>query len=460
IAFMSLREDDWQLRLEEQEIYTVRVNTKKLSVWKTPVGPKEGLSWSPDGTRIAWFGHQRPYHSWGAVGYLLNIADRKGNHRTYGQELDRTAYPLTLGDITPAFIVNSPVWSPDGNSVYYIISSKGRQPIMRADINRDSVESVVPETTVAVTFSLHFPTRTGVYHGASLASPDELMQFSLNTGKVKAFTTLNRRFVATRDFSPAEEIKFRNGEQELQGWLVKPPDFNTAKRYPLILNIHGGPRCQYGRTFYHEMQVLAAAGYVVVYTNPRGSQGYGEAFADAITGKWGEPAMSDLMAAVDYVLSLGFTDESKMGVTGGSYGGYMTNWIVTHTDRFAAAVTQRSVSNLSSMFGNSDVGWDMAHEFGGPPWENHEVYRKWSPITFIDRCHTPLLIIHSENDLRCNIEQDDQMFLSLKFLKREVEYVRFPEEFHGLSRHGRPDRREARLKFIIDWFDRYLKAGE
>ncbi|NOZ75194.1 MAG: S9 family peptidase, partial [FCB group bacterium] len=357
IAFISFREEDWQLRLEEQEIYTVRVNTGELNTWKTPKGPKEGLSWSPDGKQIAYLGHQQPYHSWGSIGYLLNIADRKGTHRTFGKQLDRTAYPLTLGDITPAFTVNSPVWSPDGQAVYYIISANGRQPIMKADLNRDSVEPVIPESEVAVTFTIHFPSNTGFYHGAFLERPDELVRFSLNNTNVRLFTRLNQRFVAGRDFYPAEEIRFQNGDQELQGWLVKPPDFDTSKKYPLILNIHGGPRCQYGRTFYHEMQVLAAAGYVVVYTNPRGSQGYGEAFADSITGRWGEPAMSDLMAAVDYVLSLGFTDKTRMGVTGGSYGGYMTNWIITHTDRFAAAVTQRSVSDLSSMFGNSDVGW-------------------------------------------------------------------------------------------------------
>ncbi len=205
------------------------------------------------------------------------------------------------------------------------------------------------------------------------------------------------------------------------------------------------------------MYVLAAAGYVVLYTNPRGSQGYGEAFADAITGKWAEPAMSDLMVAVDHVLAMGFVDEQRLGVTGGSYGGYMTNWIVTHTKRFGAAVTQRSVSDMSSMFGSSDIGWDMHYEFNGTPWSRPEVYRKWSPMSYIHRCRTPLLIIHSENDLRCNIEQGDQIYTALKYLRREVEYVRFPEEPHGLSRHGRPDRREARLKFILDWFNKYLK---
>ncbi|RMF08323.1 MAG: S9 family peptidase [Candidatus Neomarinimicrobiota bacterium] len=456
IAFISFREEDWQLRLEEQDIYSVSLEDGSLRKWSAPAGPKEGLSFSHDGRRLAYLGHQRPYHSWGSVGYLLNTVDREGKHRSYGQDLDRTAYPLTLGDITPAFALANPVWSQDDREIYYILSSEGGQPLVKTDLETGKTHPVTDPEQVVISFALDFRRERGVFHGARLDRPDELYRLSLKTGDMAPLTNLNP-FLRYRNWVPAQEHWFQNGEQRLQGWLVLPPDFDGSRRYPMILNIHGGPRCQYGRTFYHEMYVLAAAGYVVFYMNPRGSQGYGEAFADAITGQWGEPAMSDLMAGVDYVLSLGFVDANRLGVTGGSYGGYMTNWIVTHTDRFAAAVTQRCVSDLRSMFGNSDVGWDLAYEFGGPPWEEEDTYRHWSPITYIERCRTPLLIIHSENDLRCNIEQGDQMFTALKFLKRDVEYVRFPEEFHGLSRHGRPDRRQARLQWIVDWFNRYLQ---
>ncbi len=458
IAFISFRHADWQLRMEEQKIYTVPASSGDIREIPTPIGPKDGISYSPDGKTLAYFGHDKPYTGWGVVNYLVNTigVDGKG-HRMLGADLDRTAVSLTIGDISPSFLFDAPIWSEDGERIYYYVSADGGQPLVAIDLANDMIELVTTREQVVLSGSMDFARRKYFYHGASLESPDEIYAVNIDNGTIDQLTHLNRSYLRGRDFLVAEELEILNDGHKIQGWMVKPPDFDAKKKYPLILEIHGGPRAQYGRTFFHEMYVLAAAGYVVVYTNPRGSQGYGEDFAAAIASKWGEPAMGDVMAAVDHVIGLGFIDEERLGVTGGSYGGYMTNWIVTHTDRFKAAVTQRCVSDLSSMFGNSDIGWDMADEFGGPPWKNREVYLEWSPMTHIENCHTPLLIIHSEFDQRCNVEQADQVFTALKYLRREVEYVRFPEESHGLSRHGRPDRRIDRLKFIVDWFDKYLK---
>jgi len=460
IAFLSLRKKDWRLHNEEQDIFRVSIISGKIKKVSAPSGAKYGgLSYSPDGKMLAYIGHDKPYeHGWGVENYRLNILTKTGrNHKEYGKSLDRTSQMVTLGDITPSFTSTSPIWNPEGTRVYYGISSEGRQQIIELDVPSGKTKIVSHLDAVACSWSADIFATTFVYNGASLSSPDELYSLNLKTKTTQQITHLNRSYVNSRNFNVSEEIRFKNKRQDLMGWIVKPPNFNPKKKYPFILNIHGGPRAQYGRTFYHEMYVLAQAGYVVMYTNPRGSQGYGKKFSKSIEGKWAEPAMSDLMAAVDHAISLGFVDKNRLGVTGGSYGGYMTNWIVTHTDLFKAAVTQRSVSDLSSMFGSSDIGWDLAWEFGGPPWEKRETYLKWSPMTYINKCTTPLLIIHSEFDLRCNIEQADQIFTALKYLKRDVEYIRFPEEPHGLSRHGRPDRREARLKFILDWFDKHLK---
>ncbi|MEE9166431.1 MAG: S9 family peptidase [Candidatus Neomarinimicrobiota bacterium] len=455
IAFISNRKKDWQYRLEEDDLFVIPAKGGNIRKIRTPAGPKEGISFSPDGKSLAFLGHTRPYEGWGVVNYTVRTVGVNGkNYKNLTGALDRTAYSITLGDLTPSFLITSPVWDGSGQWIFFTASSEGGSPLYRVHAETGEIESIIHEMVV-ITFSLDRDGKTVAIHGGQEESPDEVYFLNMKTGKLKQVTHLNQVFLNAREFNLPEEIWFKSGRTDLQGWILRPPE--VKKKYPFILQIHGGPRCQYGRLFFHEMQVLAAHGYVVMYTNPRGSQGYGEKFADAITGKWAEPAMKDLMAAVDYAQSLGYLDEKRMGVTGGSYGGYMTNWVVTHTNRFAAAVTQRSVSNLSSMFGSSDFGFDMDWEFKSTPWDDPELYAKWSPITYIKRCETPLLIIHSEDDWRCNVEQDDQMFMALKFLKRDVEYVRFPEEPHGLSRHGRPDRREVRLKFMLDWFDRYLK---
>jgi len=243
----------------------------------------------------------------------------------------------------------------------------------------------------------------------------------------------------------------------MDGWVMKPRDFDPSRKYPLIVEIHGGPATQYGYGFFHEMQLLTAAGYVVLYTNPRGSLGYGRDFSLAVRGAWGEKDSLDILAGVDALVQKGYIDEQRIGVTGGSYGGFMTNWLVGHTDRFKAAVTDRSVTNLASDFGSCDFGWMFADdEMDTTPWEDLDRYMHMSPITYVKNIHTPLLILHSEQDLRCSIEQAEQLFASLKYLGREVLFVRFEGQSHGLSRGGHPKLRLERLRHILGWFEKYL----
>jgi dipeptidyl aminopeptidase/acylaminoacyl peptidase len=206
------------------------------------------------------------------------------------------------------------------------------------------------------------------------------------------------------------------------------------------------------------MQLLAAAGYVVLYTNPRGSCGYGYDFANSVRGAWGEKPGQDVMAGVDALIQRGYIDEQRMAVTGGSYGGFLTNWLVSHNNRFKAAVTDRAVTNMATMFGTSDIGWDIAEEeMGTTPWEDLELYMNMSPVKYVQNIQTPLLIIHSEQDYRCSIEQAEQLFAALKYMDREVLFVRFEGQSHGLSRGGHPKLRLERLRHILGWFDKYLK---
>jgi dipeptidyl aminopeptidase/acylaminoacyl peptidase len=305
------------------------------------------------------------------------------------------------------------------------------------------------------------PTRTAALVRADLTNPGDIVTCRTTwaaEAKATRQTDLNAFLRNEVKLGGAREVWLRSFDgTKVQGWLVTPPGFKATRRYPAILQIHGGPRTQYAFTFFHEMQYLAAHGYVVFYTNPRGGSGRGETWADAIAGGWGDLDYKDCMAAADWMEKQRFINPKRMGVTGGSYGGYMTNWIIGHTNRFRAAVTQRSVVDLLSFVGSSDFGFALDRELNGFPWTNRENYEKCSPITYYKNVKTPVLIIHSEQDLRCNIEQAEQMFVMLKVLGKAVEMVRFPHEPHGLSRHGRPDRRVARLEWILKWFDRYLK---
>ena len=235
---------------------------------------------------------------------------------------------------------------------------------------------------------------------------------------------------------------------------MRPAGFEPGKRYPAVLTIHGGPFSQYGTAFFDEVQVYSGGGYVVLFSNPRGGSGYSEEHARAIRGPvngagpgWGTRDYDDVMAVVDTALeTFDFIDPERLGVIGGSYGGFMTSWIIGHTNRFKAAVSERAVNNLVSMFGSSDLFWVFERQFGGPMWENVDVYLERSPSTYAQQIDTPVLVLHSEQDLRCNIEQGEHLFTLLRLLGKDVELVRFPAESHELSRGGSPIHRVHPLR--------------
>ena len=244
--------------------------------------------------------------------------------------------------------------------------------------------------------------------------------------------------------------------------MMKPVPFDAAKRYPALLWIHGGPHREFADTYWHEAQVEAAAGYALIYLNPRGSQGYGEKFSRASVGDWGGGDFADLMMGLDEALGrFPFIDGERLGVIGISYGGFMTSWVVSHTDRFKAACSEAGISNVATQVGTSDIGWHWTiNEQGGvPPWEDVGRYVDRSPVTHVASIHTPLLIVHGESDLRCNIVESEQLFVALKRLGREVVFVRMPDAGHGFGGVGRPRQRLERFRLILDWFAKYLRPG-
>lgn len=252
-------------------------------------------------------------------------------------------------------------------------------------------------------------------------------------------------------------------DHDMDGWVIYPDHYDPHKTYPAILDIHGGPRTAYGRVFFHEMQVWAQAGYFVLFCNIHGSSARGDAFSD-IRGKYGAIDYDDLMNFVDTCLdTIPQIDPERLGVTGGSYGGFMTNWIIGHTDRFKAAATQRSISNWVSMYGTSDIGFYFAGDQNATTTDDQAGFlRLWefSPLRFINSCHTPTLIIHSDKDYRCPLEQGYQLFTALKDRGVEAEMLLFHDETHELSRSGKPKSRKRRLEGITEWMDRYVKPGQ
>lgn len=264
------------------------------------------------------------------------------------------------------------------------------------------------------------------------------------------------------ELSAPEHVTFDNGTgEQLDGWYMKPVGFEEGKKYPAILNIHGGPKFTYGDVFFHEMQYWAANGYAVFFCNPRGSDGRGNPFDD-IRGKYGTVDYDDLMAFTDWAVEhLPFVDKDRLGVTGGSYGGYMTNWIIGHTDRFKAAASQRSISNWISKMGISDIGYYFVpDQQAADIWSDHEKLWFHSPLKYADRAKTPTLFIHSEEDHRCELTQGLQMFTALKLHGVETNICVFKGENHELSRSGRPRPRLTRLRKMTEWFDRFLKTKE
>ncbi|MFW5799777.1 MAG: alpha/beta hydrolase family protein [Spirochaetota bacterium] len=284
--------------------------------------------------------------------------------------------------------------------------------------------------------------------------------FIMDGGKEKQITDFNREFFKDKKLSKPERISAETDKGvQIDGWIIKPVDFDSNKKYPAILDIHGGPKTVYGEIYYHEMQYWANSGYVVFFCNPRGSDGKGDDFAD-IRGKYGTVDYEDLMKFTDYVLDNNdYIDKDRLGVTGGSYGGFMTNWIIGHTDRFKAAAAQRSIANWISKFNTTDIGYYFTYDQAGnvTPWSDMEKVWFHSPLKYADKVKTPTLFIHAEEDYRCWLPEGIQMFTALKYFGIEARLCMFRGENHELSRGGKPKHRIRRLKELTDWFDKHLK---
>jgi dipeptidyl aminopeptidase/acylaminoacyl peptidase len=461
IAFCSNRSDDPDLDPDAIDLFVIRTGTRDIRKIETPLGPKGTPSFSPDGKWLAYHGREGRGQWWKQTCLWVVRSDGRGRAKNLTEPFDFNVSSWTINDMGGSPPLMPPTWSKDGKTLYFQVAHHGNTLLKSISLEGDkrSLQAVIGDDGVVGSYNFNGDQSKLAYFHADMVNPGQVWMCDMATGRLRKLTNINENMLRGMDFGEIEEVWFRgNSDNDLHGWILKPPGFDESKKYPSILEIHGGPLVQYGNFFMHEFYFLAAQGYVVYFCNPRGSQGYGEEHAKAIRNNWGTADYEDLMAWTDFIVKKPYIDKERMGVTGGSYGGYMTNWIIGHTDRFKAAVTQRCVSNLISMWGSSDFNWAFQEVFGDEsPWENVENYWRQSPMKYIDDAKTPTLVIHSEQDLRCVTEQGEQVFVALKKLGVDTEMVRFPDEPHGLSRGGRTDRRIIRLKEILRWFDRYLR---
>ena len=453
IVFTSSRGERWDVELVAA-LYELEADAENAEPTRLSQPDEScGLaSFSPDGALIAYVHTPEdgtyPHHSQIAV-----MRPDGSERRVLTASLDRQCGPY------PA--LREPVW--DGDRITFGVEDGGNVHLYTVAADGSSTPELLVggEQTTGV-----YDLRDGrlVYTAATHTRPAELFD---RDGARR--TSVCDGFAAGRELADVERFTAASADgTEVDAWLVRPPGFDENKRYPVLLTIHGGPFTQYGTGFFDEVQVYAGAGYCVLFSNPRGGSGYSEAWGRAIRGPggdagpgWGTVDYEDLMGVVDTALErFPFLDAERLGVLGGSYGGYMTSWIVGHTKRFKAALSERAVNHLISAFGSSDVFWIFERQFGGPMWEHVDEWLRMSPATYAREIETPLLVVHSENDLRCNVEQGEHLFTLLRLLGKDVEMLRFPNEGHELSRSGSPVHRVQRFEAILEWFGRYLAPAE
>jgi dipeptidyl aminopeptidase/acylaminoacyl peptidase len=458
IAFVSNRLNEPDQNPDAVDLFVMSASGGEPRLIKSPMGSKSQPSFSPDGNWLAYYGQEGEGLGYRNYGLWVVPVDGSKPAKNLIQKFDLTASSMVINDVGSPEQMR-PTWSNDGRQIYFQVAYHGSSLLKRISLDGRDLQDIVGEGGVVGSYSFDRTQAKLAYFFGQMHDPGQVYLRELGSGTTRHLTRVNRDLFDTISLPRVEEVWFKNPEGlSLQGWIMFPPRFDPKRKYPSILEIHGGPMTQYGKFFMHEFNYFASNGYVVYFSNPRGGRGYGEAHTKAIWGDWGSADYVDVMAFAEMMARKPYIDKNRMGVTGGSYGGYMTLWIIGHNDFFKAAVTQRCVSNFISEWGSSDLNWTFEQELtAGPPFKDLKKYWDMSPIKYIGYAKTPTMVIHNEGDLRCPIEQGEQAFVALKRLGVETEFIRFPEEFHGLSRTGRTDRRIARLNHILRWMDKYLK---
>ncbi|MCU1450955.1 MAG: peptidase prolyl oligopeptidase active site domain protein [Acidimicrobiales bacterium] len=451
LAFAAGRHDTWDLDYAT-DLFTVPVDGGEPTRL-TETGPQYARpSFKSDGSAIAF--HLEDWRSAPRHGQVGVLDRTTGDVRILTAGLDRNCSPYPAS--------RPPVW--DGADLLFLLEESGNVHLYRVPADGTGK----PELVLGGDRQLGSFDLAGGTLAYTVTTPTGLPEMFVRIdGEDRQLTHLGDTFVEEHSVVAPERFTATSADgTEVEAWILPPVDREEGRRYPTLLNIHGGPFTQYGNRFFDEFQLQAAAGYAVVYANPRGSSGSSEAWGRAIRGRtttddpgsgWGGVDYEDLMAVVDQASArFDFVDPERVGAIGGSYGGYMTSWMIGHTDRFKAVVSERACNNLLTMEHTSDVAGSFRTEIGVSHLDDPDEFLRQSPITYVRDMHTPLLIIHSENDLRCAIEQAEELFVALRMLGRTPEFLRFPGESHELSRSGAPRHRVQRVEAILDFFGRKL----
>lgn len=437
IAFASNRTEQPDAN-DNTDIFTIDVESGRITPRTSDSGADDDPVWSPSGNEIAFIHVPRDPPVY-ATPRVRSVTIAGGTTHEWTATLDR-------------HIAAEPRWAADGRSLFVALVDEGRTPIVRVARSGQRLTSIDGDFATFEVTGTHV-----VATGSTPLRPNDVVAVPLDGGSPVNLSRAHEALFSRLRLSPAEVFHYRSPDgTPVEGWLVKPPDFDPSKKHPLILRIHGGPVSQYTDSFSFEHQYLASLGYVVMFTNPRGSSGYGEAFSKAIFADWGNKDYQDVMAGLDHVLGLGFIDERRMGVGGWSYGGILTNYIITKTTRFAAAISGASEADMFSAFGYDDLQRWWVSELGHP-WEQAELYRKLSPIYEIKKVKTPTLVMCGEKDFRCPLPQSEQLYLALKTLGKETALIIYPGQSHSIRR---PSYEVDRYRRYGYWYDKFLKGSD
>jgi dipeptidyl aminopeptidase/acylaminoacyl peptidase len=461
IYFVSLHVDEPYYEQPKSELYSIPAsggNATKLNTIDMDVG---GLSLSPDGKQLAFVASvTQPVNSYTQPDLWLLDLTPEAKPRNLTEKFDFDIGDSLIGDSeTPrAGGRNVPLWTADGRSLIQIYSKEGKANAASFDIQSGQLTDLTSGNQEVIRLRASADRSKLVYTVSTPTRLSDLFMLDQSGGQPKQLTHFNDALLSKLNLTEPEEIRYKSFDDKMmEAWLQKPPDFNQGKKYPLILNIHGGPHVAYGYTFFHEFQWMAAKGYVVLFPNPRGSTTYGQDFGNVIQYHYPGDDYKDLMAGVDETIKRGYIDEKKLGVTGGSGGGLLTNWVVGHTTRFAAAVSQRDIASWAHWWYTADFTLFQPLWFKGPPFDQEEDFKARSPITYVKEVKTPVMFILGEADHRTPPGAGgEEMFRALKFRKVPTVMVRFPNESHELSRSGQPWHRIERLQNIMGWFDHWL----